>query len=184
MLKRVSVQIPGSNAPVKEGLVVTPECTAAGVLREAGLNGYELCASLDRLPFGKDECVYDKVADGGILHAYRLAEAGAGGKPPAFSFLTPLLYRRGWTRKGQELFGYYRTTYGSYFGKVRLRMFGTGEFSIHQPPQFLKNHPHWACFTEKDNGWYELHFTEKPNSLDEGIRTIELMISEAFTRYN
>ncbi|MEZ5359848.1 MAG: hypothetical protein R3F48_13595 [Candidatus Zixiibacteriota bacterium] len=76
MFKRVSIDVMGSGNEPRGGIVVSPETTAAELLRKIGLEGYELCPSLSELPFGANEPVYDKVTDSSVLTAYTAATAG------------------------------------------------------------------------------------------------------------
>ncbi|MEZ5359849.1 MAG: hypothetical protein R3F48_13600 [Candidatus Zixiibacteriota bacterium] len=91
-----------------------------------------------------------------------------------------LLCQRGWHLKGQNYFGFYRTWYHTFEGKIRKRSLHCGDFFIREPPYELKNHPHWVCFHSKGNGWYEIHFDKAPKSLEEGIRCIEVVLIEAY----
>ena len=76
MLKRVSIQVSGSDEPVRQAMVVTPETTAQELLARADLSNYELCPSADQLPFGPREPLFDRVAENSVLFAYRQATAG------------------------------------------------------------------------------------------------------------
>ena len=113
MLKKVSIQTAGSDEPVREGFVVTPETTTRELLSRARLNGYVMCPSADELPLGENETIYDKVDDGSVMFAYRQATAGA--IAPA-SPSSCLIMRRGWRRDGKLWWGHYRTRFGSFEG--------------------------------------------------------------------
>ena len=91
-----------------------------------------------------------------------------------------LFTSRGWEKRGRWCYGYYRTRYGSFQGKIRLRSFYAGDFYLRHPPEPLKTHEHWPCFIPGDSGWYMLHFDKKPNMVEDGIKTIEALISSAF----
>lgn len=90
------------------------------------------------------------------------------------------LRQRGWQKRGREYVGYYRTWYKTLEGKIRVRTLQCGDFFIKDPPPELKNHRHWACFGERGDGWYEVHFDDKPKSIEEGIRCIEKLLIETF----
>jgi len=182
MLKKVSIQTAGSGEAVREGFVVTPETTAQELLTRAKLTGYELCPSANELPFGQGEQLYDMVGDGSVLFAYR--KAVAGDKTPASANAGTLLQRRGWVKNGRWCFGYYRTRFGSFEGKIRIRTLHAGDFFLRNPPDALKRHSHWPCFAEKGNGWFSLHFNKMPKSIEDGIKTIERLLVSAFHQAN
>jgi hypothetical protein len=177
MLKKVGIQVAGSGGEVKDGYVVTEETTAQELLTRANLGGYQLCPSDHQLPLGKTERVYEKVGDGSVLYAYR--EATAGANAPAFSYPN-LIQRRGWVQEDKWCYGYYRTKYGSFEGKVRFKLLGPPKYYLRYPPDELKRHRHWGCFARHDNGWYSVHFSLPPRSLDDGIKNMEELIVSAF----
>lgn len=76
--------------------------------------------------------------------------------------------------------GYYRSCFGSFRGKVET--LSSPHFYIHKPPEVLRRHSHWACFTDRSGGWYSVHFRTMPKDLDSGVMTIERIIHEAFLR--
>ena len=180
MIKKVGIVAAGSGSEPHEGLVVTPETTAGELLTRAGLSGYLLCPTADELPFGEQEPIFERVSDGSQLFAYR--EAVAGFLRPATRLQSWLLSRRAWSRDERWLLGYYRTRYGSYPAKVRLRTFQPGDFFIKNPPEALHKHHHWECFQNRGNGWYLLHFRLEPKTTDDGIKAIESLLVEAMER--
>ena len=177
MLKRVGINVAGSGGEVKDGYVVTEETTAQELLTRANLTDYQLCPTDNQLPFGRNEKVYDKVGDGSVLFAYR--EATAGAYAPALP--CPSLYlRRGWVKRDKWWYGYYRTKFGSFEGKIRPRLLQSPKYYLRNPPKEMKSHPEWSCFMKHDNGWYSVHFITAPESIDEGIKSLEEIIAEAF----
>lgn len=178
MIKKVGIEIGGSECRVLDGFIVTPETTTNELLTRANLSEYELCPSSSELPFGNNEEIFEKVGDNSVLYAFRNADAG--GNTPASNTRRSLLDLRGWKKEDLYYRGYYRTRFGSFQGKIRERTFSCGDFYIHNPPEVLKDHIHWSCFIEKSEGWYSLHFDEEPASLSEGVKSIECLIIEAF----
>lgn len=179
MLKKVSIQTAGSEEPTRTGFVVTPETTTQELLSRAKLDGYVLCPTSDELPFGEREPIFDKVAEGSMLFAYKQAVAGANAP---LQHETPFIQRRGWRLEGRTLKGYYRTRYGSFEGKIRLRKSVPAECYILHPPDVFTDHKHWACFSERSGGWFSIHFDVPPKSLDDAIKSIESIGGEAFKK--
>jgi hypothetical protein len=92
------------------------------------------------------------------------------------------LSQRGWRRafllSGSEWQGYYRTRFGSFKGRVAAS--NPPRFYIFKPPENLKRHSHWSCFTDQGgNGWYSVHFRRMPTDLDSGVMEIERIIGES-----
>lgn len=73
--------------------------------------------------------------------------------------------------------GYYRTRFGSFKGKVES--LSSPCFYIHNPPEALRRHSHWACFSDRGSGWYRVHFRKMPKELDSGLMCILRMLTEA-----
>lgn len=77
--------------------------------------------------------------------------------------------------------GYYRIgRFGSFKGKVES--LSSPRFYIHNPPEVLRRHSHWACFTDHGGGWYRVHFRKMPKELDSGLMCILRILTEAFLR--
>ncbi len=93
----------------------------------------------------------------------------------------PLWMERGWVRSENRNSGYYRTQFGAYQGRITERYAGYFEFLIFCPPKSLKHHSHAACFIPKGGGKYEVHFSTKARTPDEGILAIEKIIAECHT---
>lgn len=94
----------------------------------------------------------------------------------------PLWVQRNWLHRGNEYTGFYRTPYGSYKGKIVCRYIGKIQFFIFDPPFCLKGHPHEPCFFPKGGGKYEVHFSKKSRTVDDGILAIEQVLIDAFER--
>ena len=91
------------------------------------------------------------------------------------------LKQQGWSQtslsSGSEWQGYYRTRYGSVKGRVTV--LSSPRYYLYKPPEKLRKHPHWACFTSQGNDWYSVHFRRIPKDLDSGVMAIEQIISES-----
>jgi hypothetical protein len=179
MLKKVGIEVSGSGGEIKEDYVVTEETTAQELLTRANLTEYQLCPTSNQLPFNGNEKVYEKVGDGSVLFAYRKATAGA--LAPALSF-QGLYLRRDWTKRDKWCYGYYRTKFGSFEGKIRTRLILSAEYYLRYPPEEMKKHRHWGCFQKRDKGWYSVHFTSPPKSIEDGIKTMEEILVESFMK--
>ena len=90
-----------------------------------------------------------------------------------------LLAQRGWERKGGSYFGYYRTPYGSYEGRIVLRFDTDPSFYITHPPDCLWLHSHAPCFRRKGGDTYEVHFARRGKTLDDGLLAVEQILTEA-----
>lgn len=94
----------------------------------------------------------------------------------------PLPYwkERGWSGRDHTYSGYYRTKVGAWKGRAEVSPSGKAKLFIQNPPEFLKNHPHWGCFTWRDGGWYAIHISGRAE-LSAGILRIEEILKEAFS---
>lgn len=90
-----------------------------------------------------------------------------------------LLDERGWERRGGSLFGYYRTPFGAYRGRIVLRVAGRTSFYIFNPPQCLWQHSHASCFIHRGGDSYEVHFSRQGQTVDDGLIAIEKILNEA-----
>jgi hypothetical protein len=92
------------------------------------------------------------------------------------------LRQQGWSLSAlsidSEWHGYYRTRYGSFKGRV-IASSSNPRFYIYKPPEKLRRHKHWCCFTDQTNGWYSVHFRRMPKDLDSGVMEIERIIGES-----
>lgn len=93
--------------------------------------------------------------------------------------IAPLWKERNWNKQGNTYKGFFRTKYGSYKGEIIERYQGYIQFYIFNPPKCLARHSHFACFIPKEGKKYEIHFSKKARTLDEGIMSIEKILSEA-----
>lgn len=91
----------------------------------------------------------------------------------------PFYVERGWQLRGNTLYGWYRTRYGVFEGRIDNPFSGLAKYSIINPPDKLLNGPHSACFTQRDGNRFEVHFNSKPADLTGGILTMEHTIIEA-----
>lgn len=92
---------------------------------------------------------------------------------------TPIWKERGWQQKGSCYHGFYRTKYGAFEGLIVEPFFGKIQFFIFKPPVCLKRHSHVLCFIPKGNNVYEIHFSTKAKTINEGIIAIEKILDEA-----
>jgi hypothetical protein len=75
MSKRIDVRIAGQERITS--VTIEENTTAASVLEAAGCPaGYELLPGTGEMPFGRDECIYDRVRDGGKVIASLPADVG------------------------------------------------------------------------------------------------------------
>jgi hypothetical protein len=93
----------------------------------------------------------------------------------------PYWQERGWTRQGNEFTGYYRSKVGAWKGRAEVSPSGNARLFIHQPPEFLKGHPHWICFHPQRGGWYSIHTTDDAE-LSAAMLRVEEILNEAFWR--
>ncbi len=93
--------------------------------------------------------------------------------------IVPLWQEKNWIKKQNRLIGYYRTRYGAYKGEIVEPYRGSFQFLIFDPPSCLTRHSHFACFIPKKRGIYEVHFSTKARTPDEGILAIEKILIES-----
>jgi hypothetical protein len=97
----------------------------------------------------------------------------------------PYYEEQGWQVSGGRWFstpkltGYYRTPFGSYKGEIDPSYL---KFSIINPPEELKSHSHWVCFSYRGGGRYSVHFRIRPRDIDSGIMQVERMLCESFEK--
>lgn len=81
------------------------------------------------------------------------------------------------TAKGYE--GYYQTKYGVWKGKIEKGP-NSWEFYIFNPPESLLHGEHENCFRFEGNGWYWIHWQDKPRMVSDGIMAMERVIIESY----
>jgi len=104
-------------------------------------------------------------------------------KRSAKTYLSEQGWRLTYERGEQQLEGWYRCRYGSYFGKIQNLASTKPSFFIKDPPHELFGHRHGNCFTHRPhvgNGWYSVHFSTLPQDLDSGVLHIERTLNESF----
>jgi len=87
---------------------------------------------------------------------------------------------KGWRAKGRGLGGPYITKYGSFWGLCEPISNNNFKFYIFQPPACLQLHKKWPCFAPIGRGWYYSNITEQVRRIDDGIHSIENILTEAF----
>lgn len=93
--------------------------------------------------------------------------------------IVPLWQEKNWKQKQNRFIGYYRTKYGAFKGEIIEPYRGSFQFFIFDPPSCLSRHSHFACFIPKQKGVYEVHFSKKARTPDEGILAIEKILVES-----
>jgi hypothetical protein len=203
MTKRIAVKIAGSEREPLD-TTIKPGTTAADILTQLNLQGYLLSTGPNSSHFyGDDELVYPNVTDGDKLWATTPADVGSGshGEGRALPLLheslnklhnhsmlntLKLKHRLLWQRLHALRRGtiirrspktYYRTRWVSVKGRVAAS--NPPCFYICNPPENLKRHSHWPCFSGQGNGWYSVHFRRMPKDLDSGVMEIERIICES-----
>jgi hypothetical protein len=93
---------------------------------------------------------------------------------------TPYWEQRGWKKARGGYSGFFRTKHGSFRGKADISPAGLTQMFIRDPPECLRNHSHWACFSLREDGWYFIHSNRAGNfDLSSGILDIENILTEA-----
>lgn len=96
----------------------------------------------------------------------------------------PWWKRAGWQCTAPNQYeGWYRTTHGSWKGKVVCRPDGTPrDFYIFNPPRQLRKHPKARCFRYQGNGRCKVHYCSKPKDITGGIMEIQRLLGECFAQ--
>ena len=84
-----------------------------------------------------------------------------------------------WTVQGDLLVGKYQTQYGSAEGYIEQHRSTRPHFFIMNPPEQLKKHSHWRCFSHIGGNHYSIHFYPAPANTSGGIREVEKVLAEA-----
>ena len=92
----------------------------------------------------------------------------------------PYWEEKGWTKNNGDYWGYYKTKYGSWRGRIKELFLGSYEFIIFEPPDYIKNFSHSSCFRFIGENTVSVHFSRKPKDISAGIIEIERMIGEAY----
>ena len=93
----------------------------------------------------------------------------------------PFWMERRWQRHGDSYFGWYRVApIGAWQGRIVRRYEGKWSYYITDPPDEVLSGPHGACFLRNGEGIYEVHFSRRGTSADDGILGIEWTIRESF----
>lgn len=91
----------------------------------------------------------------------------------------PYWKENGWQKRQDTYRGYYKTSYGMWRGMVKENYKSRYSFYIFYPPEALRDHKHWQCFSYKGNGKHAIHFSRKPRDISSGIITVEQLLREA-----
>lgn len=91
----------------------------------------------------------------------------------------PFHEERGWTHRGNTLYGYYRTTRGAFEGKVEKAFSKSPQFFVIRPPSAVVNGPHGPCFRQHGEDVFWVHFSPVPSDVNVGIMRIEHCIQES-----
>jgi hypothetical protein len=110
------------------------------------------------------------------------APARVNGKPVVQRDTRPVWMQKRWRQQGNEYHGYFRTRFGSWKGRMYVSPSGRVDLFIHNPPDALHRHPHWACFSALKDGWYSIHHYGI-YELSSAIVHIESMLAEAFQKW-
>jgi hypothetical protein len=110
-----------------------------------------------------------------ITRAYKIKTAQMTGESTEKEYWQ----EQGWIRRSDEYKGYFRTELGEWRGLIKGCP-GEFEVLIFQPPKFLKDSSHEACFLYKGNGWYKVHYPRVPKDVSSAILAVENVIHEAF----
>jgi hypothetical protein len=94
----------------------------------------------------------------------------------------PYWQERGWTRRGREYEGAYRTRFASFRGRIEEHRSGSIEFFLFNPSAEIKASSHWCCFASRGSGQYVVHMGRRPKDVSSGIITIERRITEAYQK--
>lgn len=93
---------------------------------------------------------------------------------------TPLAVRRGWRQRGQSWTGSYATLAGTFPGSIERR---GDRFVVHikNPPDDMRSHPKWACFSRRSKGWWNINMNTNPVDKDVSaiILYVERILAEA-----
>lgn len=96
----------------------------------------------------------------------------------------PYWKQNAWQKIGDTYTGYYKTSYGSWEGLIKVEFTNSYSFFIFDPPGRLKFSKHWQCFTHQGDRKYHIHFSEGPKDVSSGIIAVERLISEAFENHD
>jgi hypothetical protein len=91
------------------------------------------------------------------------------------TYLSQQGWRRAFLHSGSEWQGYYRTRFGSFKGRVAAS--NPPRFYL-KPPEKLRRHSHWPCFSDQGNGWFSVHFYTIPKDISSGVIAIERILTE------
>jgi len=89
-----------------------------------------------------------------------------------------LYQEKGWRLKQGILYGYYRTRYKSFEGRIE-DPFSEPSFVIIKPPKALLRGEHGECFRQIAKDMYIVHWLDKPIDVNIGILVLENCITEA-----
>jgi hypothetical protein len=85
----------------------------------------------------------------------------------------------GWIQQGKAYKGFYRTVYGSYKGHIVDRK-ENFEIFILDPPEEVKLHPKWSCFTHAGDNWFFINQKKFAKDVDGAIVGVQKIIEESF----
>lgn len=92
---------------------------------------------------------------------------------------TRFFEERGWQLRGHDLHGFFRTRYGSFRGVIKRATGSSPDYFIESPPKQVLQGPHGPCFRPAAPNLFQIHWKERPDSVDVGILRVEHCILEA-----
>lgn len=83
----------------------------------------------------------------------------------------------GWRKKGDAYHGCFRALGNRWRGLVCQKPGGGFDAYILRPPDGVLSGPHGACFHIRPDGWFFIHQSPAPSSVDHAIRSVELVLT-------
>ncbi len=112
----------------------------------------------------------------------RVRQVGSPSAPKIVQRNTQAFWEeRGWRRRGGELLGWYRTSRGSFEGRIENPGSDEPKLYIKDPPPAVLSGPHGACFRDRKDNWYWIHMDPRAREANAGIRAVERVIGESLS---
>ncbi|MDD5242466.1 MAG: hypothetical protein PHU49_00470 [Syntrophorhabdaceae bacterium] len=174
VVKFINVRVPGTDRDIaSHDLAVRPGTRACDVLREIGLQGYQLSRGGEKA-FRPETELFGVVADGEILFASPADMSAGKIYREVPRGIAPLMESRGWRKTSDGWEGFFQTKQRSYPGYIRVGADGSRQYFVMNPPD---NIPHYACLHPCGNNWFIIHWNRAPQDLNSFILFIEDWLS-------
>ncbi len=91
----------------------------------------------------------------------------------------PIWHRLGWRKLKIGYQGHYQFRQHKWPGLIKTDASGDLDAFIWNPPEALRNHRHWNCFSHEGGGKFRVHFLDDVENVNDAILNVQRLLAEA-----